>query len=178
MTRILHSVLKLLFQTVNVAHCAKCAVKHARPVGARCRKNLNVSAPALSKAQEEDVQHQSDNSLQQQVAWDSGVGASALPAQDTASQVESKLDLILQKMHDLEKKNLKLEKRLDQQKLSVSSNPQPAHSSSKRSHKCSAQGDSRVSKKKRHPHTAKHVRMEDTSDEELTGFSSPQASST
>ena len=28
-----------------IADCNKCGIKHARPVGVRCRRNLNVSAP-------------------------------------------------------------------------------------------------------------------------------------
>ena len=29
----------------STANCAKCGIKHSRPVGVRCKRFLNVSAP-------------------------------------------------------------------------------------------------------------------------------------
>ena len=123
------------------------------------------------EAQEEDAHHQGHTSEQQQTRSTSVLWASNSHEEDTASQVESKLNLIQQKMQELESKNLRLKKRLDQQRLPVNSNSQPTHSSPKRSHKCSSQGDSRAFKKKRPIHTAKQGRVDDSSDEELNDIS-------
>ena len=59
---------------------------------------------------------------------------------DAASQVKSKLHLILQKIDELENKNSRLEKTLDEQRVPVGLKPQSIHSSPKCSHKCSKEG--------------------------------------
>ena len=120
----------------NIAHFSRCGLKHARPVDARCKTNLNVSAPAFTDGLgEEQQQHQGSNL---HPAGSNVVMAEGSATKDPASQVESKLDLILQKMHELENKNSRLEKRLDEQSMSAGLKPQPVHSSPKRSLRCSA----------------------------------------
>ena len=163
-------------QGVNIAHCSRCGLKHARPVGARCKTNLNVSAPAFTDGLgEEQQQHQGSNL---HPAGSNIVMTESSATKDPASQVESKLHLILQKMHELENKNSRLEKRLDEQSMSAGSKPQPVHSSPKRSLRCSARGDSCFHRKRRMVSTSKQVTGDDSSDEDLTDFSHPRASST
>ena len=160
----------------NIAHCTRCGLKHARPVGARCKTNLNVSAPAFTDALGEEQQQDQGSNLHPESS--NVVTTQSSTIKDPASQVESKLDLILHKMHELENKNSRLEKRLDEQSMSAGSKPQPAHSSPKRSHRCSARGDPGFHRKRRMVNTRKQVTGDDLSDEDLTDFSHPRASST
>ena len=39
----------------NLAYCSKCDKKHSRPVGNRCKRLFNLSAPAMSADQEDSV---------------------------------------------------------------------------------------------------------------------------
>ena len=108
-------------QGSSIAHCTRCGTKHARPVGARCKTNLNVSAPVFSDSMGADQQQDQGSILQQ--ASSNGATSASSSTKDPVSQVESKLDLILQKMHELENKNSTLEKRLDEQSVSAGSKP-------------------------------------------------------
>ena len=163
-------------QGVNIAHCTRCGLKHARPVGARCKTNLNVSAPAFTDALGEEQPQDQGSNLHP--AGSNIVTTQSSTIKDPSSQVESKLDLILQKMHELENKNSRLEKRLDEQSMSAGSKPQPAHSSPKRSHRCSARGDPGFHRKRRMVNMRKQVTGDDSSDEDFTDLSHPRASST
>ena len=154
-----------------MAHCTKCGINHARPVGARFKRNLNVSAPVFTETQEV-VEQLHDQAPEQRHASSNNVAsASTSINEDAASQVESKLDLIPQNMQELENENSRLEKRLDEQHLSVGLKPQPTYNSPKCSHKCSIKGDLVMQKKRRMVHTAKQVKANETSDEDLTDFS-------
>ena len=163
-------------QGSSIAHCTRCGTKHARPVGARCKTNLNVSAPVFSDSLGAD-QQQDQGSILQQASSNVATSASS-STKDPVSQVESKLDLILQKMHELENKNSRLEKRLDEQSVSAGSKPRPSHSSPKRSLRDSARCDPGFHRKRRVVHSRKQVSGDDSSDEDLTDFSHPRASST
>ena len=102
-----------------MADCTKCRIRHARPVGVRCRRNLNVSAPVHDSDQSSvhiDFQSQPSTSqpgnnspVRAQSASLSG-RVEAESTQNGKDIMDSKLDLILKKMEKLEEKNSELEK--------------------------------------------------------------------
>ena len=94
-------------QPATMADCTKCRIRHARPVGVRCRRNLNVSAPVPDSDQSSvhiDFQSQPGTSqpgnnspVRCQSASLSG-RAEAGATQADKDIMDSKLDLILRKM--------------------------------------------------------------------------------
>ena len=162
-----------------MAHCSKCSVKHQRPVGVRCRRNLNLSVPVITDSQEDEESEHHSLGLAQQasgraagaVAADASVGGNT----SKASQVESKLDLILKKVQNLESKNLQPEKKLQDHQLPADKMHKFTRSSLKRVSSSSKRGHLK------HKHARMHsqqVKVEDTSDEEFSDLASPQGSST
>ena len=91
------------------------------------------------------------------------------------SQLSTKLDLIFFKRSDIEEKNAKLERRMDEQHDSVMTRSGLPHSSPKKSHKCGktcAQPSARKGKK----HTKAYLSSDDSHDD-TTGFTSHRDSS-
>ena len=162
-----------------VAHCSKCGVKHQRPVGVRCRRNLNLSAPVIADLQHEDVpDYPSTGPVQQSndtAAEAATADASGASNTSKVSQVESKLDLILQKVQDLESKNVQLEQKIQEQHSSTDKLHRFTHSSPKRSSSSANRGPPKHMHRRRH---AKQVRVEESSDEEFSDLTSPRGSST
>ena len=91
--------------TQSVANRTKCGIRHPRPVGVRCRRNLNSSAPVV------DSDHSSLHVEFQNLPGPSHAGTSTIPRTRAANasvaseadknsqmQMDSKLDLILKKM--------------------------------------------------------------------------------
>ena len=125
----------------NIANCAKCGIKHTRPVGVRCKRLLNVSAPVTESHSSMDsdsfiapnqlaVQQQeagSTSSSSKQSGTDTTPGA--------ATKVEAKLDLILKRMDKLESKKQELEQQVAIKKKTRKHHI--SHSSPKNSHTCS-----------------------------------------
>ena len=105
----------------TMASCSSCGIKHARPVGIRCRRLLNVSARAFRE--EESLGEDSNpNGTQTEAGGVSKGTGSGLTSSSQTSQVENKLDLILTKIQSFEKKNQELEEQFAaQHKASVSS---------------------------------------------------------
>ena len=99
----------------NMAGCSRCGIKHTRPVGNRCKRLLNISAPVVSERQQDDQADISQQADQQATGSQHVLGESASSAGtgSKTSKVESKLDLMLKKMDELENKNNQLERRLD-----------------------------------------------------------------
>ena len=137
----------------TLANCTKCGTKHSRPVGVRCKRQLNVSAPVSHPASSQSDGEHDDTPLD-------GAAGSNLPTSNTAlsansvsantSQMNSKLDLILRKMEKIENKNLELESKLTNMKSGRSGGKavnNPTHSSPKKSHRCSKVCESRSSSK-------------------------------
>ena len=155
----------------NLAACSKCGIKHMRTVGIRCKRLLNISAPVVSDLQGDDQV----NTSQQSVHEETATSTSSEGRESKSSQVESKLDLILKKMSELENKNHLLEKRLDERPHPSGSRLRLSHSSPKRSHACSRQCEHKPASKSRH--SSKKVKMQESSDEECS-MATPQASST
>ena len=100
-----------------MADCTKCRIRHARPVGVRCRRNLNISAP-VAEADHSRVQVQfntqpSTSHPETPAATVMAEGNSSSGASDSSQPgqglMDSKLDLILKKMEQIEKKNKELE---------------------------------------------------------------------
>ena len=122
----------------TVASCSRCGTKHPRPVGTRCKRTLNVSAPNIREHQSSD-EDSSDSVIRTQDIVHGHSGATA--AQEGGahiSQVESKLDMILQKMQKLENKNQALEEQFAASQGGAAL-AKLSHSSPKRSHKCSSE---------------------------------------
>ena len=162
--------------TGTVAQCNKCGLKHQRPVGVRCRRNLNVSAPLLMEVHDEQPEQQSSIVAEQPKAAVASVSEGPANVNSSkASQVESKLDLILQKVQDLENKNIQLEQKLHDQQAPAIRAAGPVHSSPKRPYSNSRRGTSKGGHARQ---SRKLVRVEESSDEEWSDMSSPQASST
>ena len=159
----------------NMAGCSRCGIRHTRPVGNRCKRLLNVSAPVVSETHQDNQADTSQQADQRATESQQPLGESALSVGtgSKTSQVESKLDLILKKMDELENKNNQLEKRLNQTSSTTS---RLSHSSPKCSHICSGQCESKLATKPRRP--AKQVKLQESSDEEYSSVHTPQASST
>ena len=139
-----------------MADCTKCRIRHARPVGVRCRRNLNISAP-VAEADHSRVQVQfnaqpSTSQPETLPATEMLEGNSSSRASDSSQSgqgpMDSKLDLILRKMEQIEKKNKELEMKLHSNAKGRSVS-RLSHSSPKRSHKCSTSCSSHTHKKRR-----------------------------
>ena len=129
------------------ASCTRCGIKHPRPVGIRCKRTLNSSAPTMPSNQsveEEDINSSIRTEGEQQAATDQQPDHSG-SAQ--ISQVESKLDLILKKVQKLESKNQFLE----------------------RSHHCSNLCDAKALKRKK-AHSKVHIQPTAESSDEDSSF--------
>ena len=162
-------------QSAAQAHCAKCGTKHSRPVGVRCKRLLNISAPVLDSNSELD----SDSYIapNQMAAQQVGPGSSSASSQSAATgssehtakgNMEAKLDLILQRMDALEDRNLQLEQQVVAKKSRKSS--QISHSSPKKSHICSRSCSSAHASKSRT--SKKSANNLDASDDGVTIHSS------
>ena len=115
------------------ATCSKCGFKHTRPVGVRCKRAFNSSAPTLRDTNNSDEEVVAENSKQLNTAAATGQAiASGDTVASNSSQVDTKLDLILKKVQDIEAKNQQLEQQLHRQRSKVSSKPHFSHSSPKR----------------------------------------------
>ena len=94
-----------------MADCSKCGIKHARPVGVRCHRNFDISAPPAEgySTLAEEVNPSMPSIVQPSTsAGSSDTNMSSTLSTSMAGQVQSKLDLILKKMEDLETKNSEL----------------------------------------------------------------------
>ena len=119
------------------AHCSKCGYKHSRPVGVRCQKDLNSSAPApdLHGSTSSDM----GSNLQLPAPGSSSNSNNAQnSSKGNQASLDNKLDLILKKMDRLEQKNLELESKLQDRSV-ASSSASLTHSSPKKSHNCGRQ---------------------------------------
>ena len=123
----------------NLVYCSKCGNKQSRPVGNRCKRMLNISAPAVAASQENSVSA-THLSSQQMDRRDAGSNPNHLLGEAAHSSktdnMDTKLDLILRKMQDLEEKNEQLERKINQQEPIVSSS-RFSHSSPARESKSS-----------------------------------------
>ena len=132
-------VFKRNMASQNLVYCSKCGNKHSRPVGNRCKRMLNTSAPAVAASQENSVSatHLSSQKMDRR---DTGSNPNHLLGEAAHSSktdnVDTKLDLILRKMQDLEEKNEQLERKINQQEPIVSSS-RFSHSSPAREGKSS-----------------------------------------
>ena len=163
---------------INMAGCSRCGIRHTRPVGNRCKRLLNVSAPVVSETHHEDQTDTNQQADQQTAGSQQSLGESALSVGmgSKTSQVESKLDLILKKMDVLESKNNQLEKRLDKHHQTSSPTSRLSHSSPKRSNICSGQCEYKLTTKPRR--APKQVKLQESSDEEYSSVHTPQVSRT
>ena len=98
----------LASQSAAQVHCTKCGIKHSRPVGVRCKKLLNNSAPVVESNSELDSDSfiaPNQQAAQQAAPGSSSSGSSAASAagsSHTASaNMEAKLYLILKRMDAL-----------------------------------------------------------------------------
>ena len=120
----------------TIAYCSKCGIKHTRPVGVRCQKDLNSSAPApdLHMSASSDM-----GSNPQPVTTGSLTTITTQNgSKENQGSLDNKLDLILKKMDRLEQKNLELESKLQDKSVAASS-ASLTHSSPKKSHNCGRQ---------------------------------------
>ena len=147
-------------------------------MGNRCKQILNISAPVVSDIQQDDQENISQQGDQQASGNHHLCGASVSSSGtgSKTSQVESKLDLILKKIDELENKNHQLEKRLNEQSHPSGTTSRLSHSSPKHSHICLGQCESKPASRPRRP--AKQVKVQDFSDKEYSSVHTPQASST
>ena len=157
----------------SVANCTKCGIRHPRPVGVRCRRNLNSSAPVV------DPDNSSLHVEFHNLPGPSQAGTSTPPQTRAANasaaseadknskmQMDSKLDLILKKMEQIEAKNAELELKIQQPTINQAASL--THSSPKRSHKCSSACSSTHHKRSRTQRVS-HTALTDTSDEYMDG---------
>ena len=160
-------------QNSNLVFCSKCGLKHPRPVGNRCKRTLNVSTPVVAADQQDpvNVSHvpvQQDN--RGDLGSNSGPPSGSASSSSKTSNLDTKLDLILKKMQDLEDKNELLERKIDQQ--------DPIVSASRFSHSSPAKSSKSARKSRRH--RVRHATRRgdsDSSDEEDTRFSSQASGS-
>ena len=160
-------------QNANLVFCSKCCLKHPRPVGNRCKRSLNVSAPVVAADQVDSV-NTSHVPVQQDNRGDLGLNLGEASGSSTSSSkpsnLDTKLDLILKKMQDLEDKNELLERKIDQQ--------DPIVSSSRFSHSSPAKSSKSVMKSVHHRvRRVTRPEVSDSSDEEDTRFSSQASGS-
>ena len=125
----------------TVQQTAKCGIKHSRPVGVRCKRLLNVSAPVTEShsSMDSDSFIAPNQLAAQQHASGSTSSSSKQSVTSTSSvaatKMEAKLDLILKRMDELESKNQELE-----QQVSIKMATRRhhiSHSSPTKSHTCS-----------------------------------------
>ena len=125
-------------QSTAQGHCAKCGTKHSRPVGIRCKRLLNISAPVLDSNSE--LGSDSYIAPNQMAAQQAGPGSSSSSSQSAATgnsahtakgNMEAKLDLILQRMDALEDRNLQLEQQVEAKK---SGKAHRSHTARQKSH--------------------------------------------
>ena len=45
-----------LKNSTSTETCSKCGVKHSRPVGVRCKRTLNISAPTIRETHSSDYE--------------------------------------------------------------------------------------------------------------------------
>ena len=137
-----------------MADCSKCGIKHEWPVGIRCHRNLNVSAPPADgySRQDEEVNPSMPSIAQPSTsAGTSDTSMSSTLSTSMAGQVQTKLDLILKKMEDLETKNSELEHKLESRTAgSVTRCVKVTHNLPKPSHKCNDSCTSQHSHHKSH----------------------------
>ena len=128
-------------QNAAQANCTKCGIKHSRPVGVRCKRLLNISAPVMDSNSELDSDSfiAPNQAAAQPASGSSSSGSSSASAsgcaQTASVNMEAKLDLILKRMDALENKNLQLEQKVGSTRQLEKS--QISHSSPKKSHICS-----------------------------------------
>ena len=102
----------------STANCTKCGIKHSRPVGVRCKRLLNVSAPVTEShsSMDSDSFIAPNQLAAQQHVSGSTSSSSKQSATSTSSvaatKMEAKLDLILKRMDELESKNQSWNNRL------------------------------------------------------------------
>ena len=77
-------------QNTNLVFCSKCGLKHPRPVGNRCKRTLNVSAPVVAADQKDPVNTS-------HVGLNSGQASGSATRSSKTSNLNMKLDLILKK---------------------------------------------------------------------------------
>ena len=120
-----------------MADCKKCAIKHHRPVGVRCRQNFNSSESIIDLYRQNNLTHDKLLSQQQEVHVLQGRASNQCQMfkQLNGANLESKLDSILKKMEQCESKNFELEKRSLSSQSSRNSS-RISHSSPKKSHNC------------------------------------------
>ena len=88
---------------LTLANCTKCGTKHSRPVGVRCKRQLNVSAPVSHPASSQSDGDPDDTPLEGAAGSNPPVGDTALSTISVSantSQMNSKLDLILKNGED------------------------------------------------------------------------------
>ena len=154
------------------ANCTKCGIKHSRPVGVRCKRLLNTSAPVMdSNSELYSDSFIAPNQLpaQQAITGSSSSGSSSTSASGCAQaasvNMEAKLDLILKRMDALENKNSQLEQQVGARK--PLDKFQISHSSPKKSHICSRScAASHTSRS--HVHSKKSLDNNDVSDDDVT----------
>ena len=148
----------------NKASCSKCGFKHTRPVENRCKRTLNSSAPTLRDAHSSDEEVVAEPNQQLDTAAPQGQAVtSGSSIASNSSQVDTKLDLILKKVQDIEAKNQQLEQQLHRQRKRVSSKPQFSHSSPKRA----SSSAHKSSKENRKGHTINYDSSEASADGEF-----------
>ena len=155
----------------STANCTKCGIKHSIPVGVRCKRLLNVSAPVTeSHSSMDSDSFIAPNQLaaQQQVSGSTS-SSSKQSATSTSSvattKMEAKLDLILKHMDELESKNQELEQQVSSKK--APRRHHISHSSPKKSHTCSKACSSHRSSKSQAV-KKDHSDGVDTSDDDIT----------
>ena len=111
------------------AHCTKCGLKHVPPVGTRCNRILNQSVPIIAANSSDLV----DSPGQKSRNSESSTNGSNHSQAQAGPSMDKKLDLILQRMEHLEKKNQQLEQKVYQNAKGKS---RIRHSSPKRSYRC------------------------------------------
>ena len=121
---------------VSKAHCSKCGLKHERPVGVRYNRILNQSVPIIAANSSDLIDDHPDLPTPGQPCRSSksattGSASSHNQVSAYSSSVDKKLDLLLERMEYLERKNLQLEQKVDQK---VKTKTCIVHSSPKRLH--------------------------------------------
>ena len=156
------------------AHCTKCGLKHVQPVGIRCNRILNQSVPIIA-ANSSDLVDSDDPDLptpgqksRNSESSTNGSNHSQAQGGPSSSSMDKKLDLILQRMEHLEKKNQQLEQKVEQ---NVKGKARVRHSSPKQSHRCEevCRPKKQFSARKQQTHLTDDSSDEDNS--QLTSFS-------
>ena len=141
-----------------------CGTKHPRPVGNRCIITLNVSAPNITEHQSSE-EESNDSITQTRNAAQGDTSEPAVPqGGPQLSQMETKLEMILKKMQNLEHKNQALEQQFAAQEVATSSIL--SHSLPKRSHKCSKACPASAAKKRRARQRVQLHSLEESRDED------------